>query len=43
MPESGKRPAATAERTKDSELLRGGELAGFARWDMPSFDGKSVV
>lgn len=38
MPESGKRPAATAERTKDSELLRGGELAGFARWDMPSFD-----
>lgn len=33
-----KHPAASAERTKDSELLRGGELAGFARWDMPSFD-----
>ena len=33
-----KRPAPTAERTKDSELLRGGELAGFALWDMPSFD-----
>lgn len=33
-----KRPAETAERAEDSELLRGGELAGFARWDMPSFD-----
>ncbi|WP_339650647.1 flagellar assembly protein FliH [Halopseudomonas pelagia] len=32
-----KRPAPAA-RTKDSELLRGGELAGFALWDMPSFD-----
>lgn len=37
MQEQAKRPAATPER-KDSELLRGSELAGFARWDMPSFD-----
>lgn len=35
-----KRPPETADLSQDSELLRGGELAGLSRWDMPSFDAE---
>lgn len=36
-----KRAGTTAERSEDSELLRGGEQSAFARWDLPSFDAES--
>lgn len=35
-----KTTGTTAERTEDSELLRGGEQTAFARWDLPSFDAE---
>ncbi|PKM31769.1 MAG: flagellar assembly protein FliH [Gammaproteobacteria bacterium HGW-Gammaproteobacteria-11] len=35
-----KTPGATAERSAETDLLRGEEHTGFARWDLPSFDAE---